>query len=136
MKDRHADGRLHGSRRDASADDHRGSDLPTENNRTVNRYVAAGPSLAAFLLAAQVAQQCLVNPEKSALTFSTESDVFLHGESHSSTRLNMTRLTRLQPSFCDSFQCVAGKVSGWTKGTVQRAFYGEKFYPGLPKKRL
>jgi hypothetical protein len=32
----------------------------------VNRYVAAGPSLAVFLLAAQVAQQCLVTPEKSA----------------------------------------------------------------------
>jgi hypothetical protein len=29
-----------------------------------------------FLLAAQVAQQCLVTPEKSALTFSTESHVF------------------------------------------------------------
>jgi len=29
--------------------------------------------LVAFLLAVQVAQQCLVNPEKSALTFSTES---------------------------------------------------------------
>src|SRR5215472_12968020 len=76
MKDRHADGRLHGSRRDASGDDHRGSDLPTENNRKVNRYVAAGPSLAAFLLAALVAQQCLVTPEKSARTFSTESSVF------------------------------------------------------------
>jgi hypothetical protein len=38
--------------------------------------VAAGPSLAVFLLAAQVAQQCLVTPEKSALTFSTESVVF------------------------------------------------------------
>src|SRR5215472_3587748 len=76
MKDRHADGRLHGSDRGASGDDRRGSDLPTENNRTVNRYVAAGPSLAAFLLAAQVAQQCLVTPEKSVLTFSTESSVF------------------------------------------------------------
>jgi len=30
--------------------------------------------LAAFLLAAQVAQQWLVTPEKSAQTFSTESD--------------------------------------------------------------
>jgi hypothetical protein len=38
--------------------------------------VAAGPSLAVFLLAAQVAQQCLVTPEKSVLTFSTESLVF------------------------------------------------------------
>jgi hypothetical protein len=38
--------------------------------------VAAGPSLAVFLLAAQVAQQCLVTPEKSVLTFSTESYVF------------------------------------------------------------
>jgi hypothetical protein len=32
--------------------------------------------LAAFLLAASVAQQRLVNPEKSALTFSTESVLF------------------------------------------------------------
>jgi len=32
--------------------------------------------LAAFLLAAQVAQQCLVTPEKSLLNFSTESTVF------------------------------------------------------------
>jgi hypothetical protein len=32
--------------------------------------------LAAFLLAAHVAQQRLVNPEKSARTFSTESVVF------------------------------------------------------------
>jgi hypothetical protein len=32
--------------------------------------------LAVFLLAAQVAQQCLVTPEKSALTFSTESSDF------------------------------------------------------------
>ena len=63
----------------ASGDDHRGSDLPTENNRTVNRYVAAGPSLAAFLLAADVAQQRLVTPEKSDLTFSTESSCFWGG---------------------------------------------------------
>jgi hypothetical protein len=35
--------------------------------------------LAVFLLAAQVAQQCLVTPEKSALTFSTESSDFATG---------------------------------------------------------
>jgi len=57
-------------------DDHLGSDLPTESNKTVSRYVAAGLSLAAFLLAVHVVQQCLVNPEKSAPTFSTESVVF------------------------------------------------------------
>jgi hypothetical protein len=34
--------------------------------------------LAVFLLAAQVAQQCPVTPEKSALTFSTESISFLN----------------------------------------------------------
>jgi len=42
----------------------------------VSRYVAAGPSLAAFLLAVHVAQRCHVKPEKSAPTFSTESGVF------------------------------------------------------------
>jgi len=57
------------SDRGASGDDHWGSDLLTENSRTRNRYVAAVPSLAAFLLAAQVAQQCLVTPEKSLLNF-------------------------------------------------------------------
>src|SRR5262250_1334054 len=36
------------SGRGVSGDDHRGSDLPTESNRTVNPYVAADPSLAAF----------------------------------------------------------------------------------------
>jgi hypothetical protein len=35
----------------------------------MNQYVAAGPSLAAFLLAAEVAQQCLVTSRKIAPEF-------------------------------------------------------------------
>jgi hypothetical protein len=68
-----------------------------------------------------------------ALLLCKRLGAFLCPRSSSLTTCDGTSIDgELQP---EAFQATEAKLpsTGWTKGTIQRAFYGEKGRPGLPK---